>query len=544
MNKTDLIIKNMTVEEKVGQMCVAMLETAEITDDVKAYVKDYRVGMLRYCPNARFDNASEVIGSPNKYFTAAQTAHFTKEIQSMAKIPLFFAVDQEGGSRNDINRDGAFAYGGHMQFGAADDTYLTYCVAKQTAEEFAAMGVNMVQAPIVDVLEYEGRRTMKAATFGDDVNKVCAHARAMMHGFADGGIAVMAKHFPGYGSVSTDAHKGIAEITKDFSSLEEKDIRPMIELFREGLGGIMTGHVVTHCLDTENPATTSKAVIDGYLRKKLGFDGIVETDAMRMPAIQKLYGTAKATAAAVAAGCDLVLLRGDAAHFKEGYNALLAAVKSGEIHMARIDEAVRRILVQKERIGLLSGKLSNEEAAAKIVGCAEHKKTAAELAKRAVTLEEGSGLNLSRNAKILTICCEMQKIRAACDAVQSIDMLERAFKEDYKNTDGIIIKLKPDDDDLAEIDKALAQKEYDAVIFASCNAIIHTQQLAAAKKVRDMCKNMTIIALESPYDIEILPQAENFVNTYGVSYEAMRAAVMLLDGRIKQSGHCPVKIKK
>ncbi|MBO7154226.1 MAG: hypothetical protein J6W67_10535, partial [Lentisphaeria bacterium] len=347
------LLSSMTLEQKVGQMCVPILQKGELTEDIEKCITEYKVGMLRYCPNAEYDGNSELVGEPNFYYTPSGMAEFMNSIQKKADIPLFIAVDQEGSIRNDVNRSGAFAYSGHMSFGAADDYDLTYRVAYATGKEFAAMGLNLVQAPIVDVLTQSGRKTMKSASFGQDVEKVTAHALAMMKGFKDAGIASMAKHFPGYGSVATDAHKGLAEIVKSFEELDSTDIAPMKTLFANGVDGVMTGHVLTHCVDDEYPATMSYKMITEYLREKLGFDGLVETDAMRMPAIQNKYGTGEASVKAVLAGCDLVLLRGDINHFTDGYSAILEAAKSGKISMDIIDAAVRRILTKKNGIGLL-----------------------------------------------------------------------------------------------------------------------------------------------------------------------------------------------
>lgn len=540
--KIENILKNMTLEEKIGQLCVPILQKGEITQDLISYVCDYHVGMLRYCPNAEFDNSSEVVGKPNKFFRPSEMADFINSIQRMAKIPLFFAVDQEGGSRNDINRAGAFAYGGHMQFGAADDVSLTYDVAFAVGREFASMGINLVQAPIVDVLTYDGRRTMKAATFGDNTKKVCEHSLAMMKGFSDGGIAVMAKHFPGYGSVATDAHKGIAEIIKDFQALDSEDIEPMKQLFENGLNGVMTGHVITHCIDDEYPATVSEKVITNYLREKLGFDGIVETDAMRMPAMQKLYGTAKASVLAIKAGCDLVLLRGNMEHFKEGFEAILNAAESGEIEIGQIESSVRRILVQKDKIGLLDKPFVNAEKAQEIVGCQKHKELAQRLADNSAAVLKGETNLLSEDERILVVCCEPQKIRAAEDEIQCVDMLEKAVKRYFENTDGIMVSLAPGKDDINKVSEMLSKKSYDAVIFGCCNAIIYESQCELAAFLRSNTEKMVTVAMESPYDVEIMPEADLFISTFGVSAQSMDTAARIMCGKHSAKGVLPVKI--
>ena len=537
----DEIICKMSLEEKVGQMCVPILQTENITPSIKKFISEYGVGMLRFCPNAEFDGNSEVVGAPNKYRRAGEMAEFLLSVQKLAKIPLFIAVDQEGSIRNDVNRAGAFAYSGHMSFGAADNPELTYQIAKATGQEFYAMGINLVQAPIVDVLTYAGRKTMKSASFGSDTELVCRHANAMMQGFRDGGIAVMAKHFPGYGSVETDAHKGLAEIKKDFNSLEKDDIRPMRELCQNGLNGIMTGHVLTHCLDSEYPATMSKKIITGYLRNSIGFEGIVETDAMRMPAVQNLYTTGKASVLAVNAGCDLILLRGSTEHFEEGYNAILNAVKSGEISTDTIDAAVARILRQKENVGLFSKPLADPISADKIVGCNKHKRLAGILAEKSVSCLKYKDLPLDKDAKVLIICVEGQKIRAAMDNEQSVDMLYRAAKEKFANAAGIVTSMKPDESEIQNVLEAA--NKYDAVIIGTCNAILYESQAEMVRRILNLNnKTKIVVAMDSPYDYEVLGKIENYICTYGVAAASAKAAIDVILGISKGDAKPPVEL--
>ncbi len=538
---TRKLLESMTLAEKVGQMCVPILQKGEIGPDIEKCIREYHVGMLRYCPNAEYDGNSELVGEPNRYFRPGEMAEFLNSAQRMAKIPMFIAVDQEGSIRNDVNRAGAFAYSGHMSLGVANDTELTYQVAKATGEEFAAMGINLVQAPIVDVITYAGRKTMKSASFGVEVERVSAHALAMMKGFKDAGIAAMGKHFPGYGSVATDAHKGLAEITKSFDELDSTDIEPLKVLFANGLNGVMTGHVLTHAVDPEYPATMSKKMITGYLREKLGFEGIVETDAMRMPAIQNQYGTAEASVMAVLAGCDLVLLRGSLEHFEDGYFALLAAAKSGKIAREIIDAAVARILKQKEAIGLLDHPFADPARADQIVGCAAHKALARELANRSVTLLKNRNLPLAAPGKVLTVCVEPQKILAAGDKIQSADMLYNAVRNAWGG-DCIMTKLKPTERELEQVREAA--KGYDTVVLGACNAILYGEQAKLANELLAVKgPAVIVVAMDSPYDFEVMPGVENYICTYGAVAASMEAAVDVMTGKLKGDAVPPVPIK-
>ncbi|MBQ2284540.1 MAG: glycoside hydrolase family 3 protein, partial [Clostridia bacterium] len=415
------IISKMTLEQKVGQLCVPILQKDNITDDLRYFIEERHIGFLRFCPNAEFDNASVIVGEPNKYFSAGEMAEFLNSVQKLAidttGVPLFISVDQEGSIRNDVNRAGAFAYSGHMSFGAAGDPELTYKIAKATAKEFRSMGINHVQAPICDVLRYPGRKTMKSSVFAEDQQTVTDHAFAMMKGLQDGGVSSMCKHFPGYGSLATDAHKGVAEITKDLETLEKEDLVPFIKLCTNGVNGIMIGHVVTHCID-DVVATVSPKVIKEYLRGKIGFDGIVMTDAMRMHAIQDIYGTGPASVMAVQAGCDLVLLRGSKEHFDDGYNALLEAAKNGVLSIEDIDASIRRVLTQKQRVGVLDNPYADPAVADATVGCAEHKALSKKLASSSITTLKKKIIPLKdEGQKVLAISVEPQKIAAAMDDI-------------------------------------------------------------------------------------------------------------------------------
>ena len=524
------ILKNMTVEEKVGQMCVPILQSDKITDEIRKAVTEYKVGVVRYCPDAEFDNASVAVGEPNKYFTPQESAEFLNELQSLTEIPLIISVDQEGGCRSDVNRCNAMVYASHMCFGVADDAELTYQVAKATAQEFRAMGINQIQSPICDVFRYPGRQTMKAATFGEDAENVAKHVVAMKRGFQDGGVLSMGKHFPGYGSIATDAHKGTAHIVKTVEELEKEDIVPFKHLVDDGVDGIMMGHVIVDAIDPQYPATLSKTLTTGYVREKLGFKGIIMTDAMRMKAIQDNYGTGAASVMAIKAGCDLVLLRGDFDHFKDGYEAILEAAKSGEISEEILDASVLRILKAKESIGLFENKYAACEKANAVVGTAEHQELLFKLASRSISVLREKNLPLSADdgKKISVVSVEPQKIAAAMDEKQCVDMLEKEIRAIHANTDGIVVKLDPDEED---IQKAVALSEdADIIVLGMCSGIIFRKQVNLYNALKALGKTMIVVAMESPCDIELVPDCDNYIATYGAARDWMKVAAMRIFG--------------
>lgn len=540
------LIKNMTIKEKVGQLCVPILQSDKITDDIRRCIVDLNVGMIRYCPDAEFDNASQIVGSPNKYFKPSESAAFLNSLQELAmtrknKIPLLISVDQEGSTRCDIDRAGAMVYGAHMSFGVVDDVDNTYRIARATAREFRSMGINILQAPILDVLTYDGRKTIKASSFGTTQEKVARHACAMKRGLTDGGLLSMSKHFPGYGSIATDAHKGTARIVKTVEELEKVDIYPYKEIIKENADAIMMGHVIVEAIDPEYPATLSKKLVTDYLRGKLGFKGFIMTDAMRMKAIADNYGIGPASVMAIKAGCDLLLLRGDMDHFMQGYTAVLAAAESGEISEEWIDAAIERVLLAKERAGLFANPYADGAVADATVGCAEHKAMLKEFADKSISLVRGADLPLTAGKKILAVTVEPQKIEAAMDELQCVDMLPKAIRRNNPDTVTLVTELDPTDADIAKAVELA--KDADTIVFATCDAILYHNQAKLAKALYDTGKTLVIAAMNSPYDIEEMPFVKNYVCTYGVARMWVESASDVIFGKLKGDAPIAVDIK-
>ena len=540
------IIEKMSLKEKVGQLCVPILQSDKITDEIKYAIEELNIGMIRYCPDAEFDNASQVVGTPNKYFSPSESAAFLNSVQELAmnrkhKIPLLISVDQEGSTRCDIDRAGAMVFGAHMAFGVVDDEENTYSVARAMAEEFRSMGINMIQSPILDVLTYEGRKTIKASAFGTTPQKVAKHGCAMKRGFTDGGLLSMSKHFPGYGSIATDAHKGTARIVKSLDELEKVDIYPYKEIIKNDADAIMIGHVIVEAIDPQYPATLSKKIVTGYLREKLGFKGFIMTDAMRMKAIADNYGIGKASVMAVNAGCDLLLLRGDINHFMEGYNAVLSAAESGEIKEEWIDAAIQRVLLAKEKAGLFENPYADGEKAEKIVGCPRHKEILKSFAEKSISVVRGENLPLKATDNILAVTVEPQKIAAAMDDEQCVDMLPKAIKKNNSNTQTLITKLNPDGSDIDEA--LLKSKAADVIVFGVCDAILYPGQAKLAKALYDTGKPLVVVAMNSPFDIEEMDFVKNYVCTYGVACQWVNSASEVIFGKREGSAPVPVDIK-
>ncbi|MFA6289523.1 MAG: glycoside hydrolase family 3 N-terminal domain-containing protein [Opitutaceae bacterium] len=550
-NISEKDILSLPLAKKVGQVCSPIFQSSTLPDYLKDFVTEYGIGFVRYCINAFYDNHSKVVDKPNPYLTAEANAALLNSLQELSLsrgsgLPLVVGVDQEGGTRNDLNRYGALVFGSHMSFGCADDIALTEETSFHTGRQMRAIGINLVQAPITDVFSYEGRTTMKAASFGEDPALVTRHALAMMRGYHRAGLAVMIKHFPGYGATAVDAHKGMAEVTKSFAELEAHDNTPIRALLAAGADAVMTGHVIVESMDPERaPATVSRPIIQGYLRERLGFDGIVETDAMRMSAIQEKYGTAKASVMALQAGCDVLLLRGDADHFLDGYRAVYDAVKSGALSEAALDTALLRIHRLRSRIGLYDRAVVPAAEAAKPFSDAAARRCAQTLADRSVVVLRDTAKHLPLRPKagerVVVISPKPQKLDGTNDPIQSEDMLIQAVRARFPEAEGLATELVPTDANIADA-RALCGRA-DHVIVGSINAINFARQPELVAACLASGKPVIVVAMESPYDLSVYPDAPTCVGTLGASRDAMDSVVKLITGELVPTGKLPVTLK-
>jgi beta-N-acetylhexosaminidase len=244
---------------------------------------------------------------------------------------------------------------------------------------------------------------------------------------------------------------------------------------------------------------------------------------------------------AIKAGCDLLLLRGDMDHFMQGYSAVLAAAESGEIEETWIDAAIERVLLAKERAGLFENPYGNGERADKIVGSPEHRAMLKEFADKSISIVRGENLPLEAGKKILAVTVEPQKIAAAMDDLQCVDMLPKAIRRNNPDTETLVVELDPTDKDIAAALEAA--KGADTVIFATCDAILYPNQVKLAKALYECGKPFIAVAMNSPYDLIEMDFVKNYVCTYGVARQWVESASDVIFGKLKGDAKLPVDIK-
>ncbi|NYV65162.1 beta-N-acetylhexosaminidase [Bacillus sp. Gen3] len=332
--KVDHLLKQMTLEEKVGQLVIVGFQTKQPDSLITAMIRDYHVGgVILYDRN---------MDSPN------QVTHLTSDLQRLAlenthQIPLIVSIDQEGGQIVRM-RDHVSPIPSQQYLAINKNQETVYNTAVQTGSELKAMGINVNYAPVLDLSNLDSR------SFGEDPQKAKELGEKVIAGFTKSGITATLKHFPGNGRSNIDPHKDTSAVQANQLDLENNDIYPfkkIIEKVNHQNFFVMVTHIKYPAYDKENPASLSPIIIQQLLRNKLGYKGIVVTDDLEMGAVSKYYSYKELGYSAVKAGADLLLVCHTFDSQKEVINGMIEAVKTNKLSEERINESVKRILTYK-----------------------------------------------------------------------------------------------------------------------------------------------------------------------------------------------------
>lgn len=326
------IIKNMTLEEKVGQLFLAHCPDEGAEELVERL---HLGGLLLFSRHFEKKNKETVL-------------EFTKSCGKRAKIPLLFAADEEGGT---VVRISKFPQYRAEPFKSPKDIFAeggfdaVKAESEEKAELLLSMGINYDLAPVCDYTADEEKYIAKRS-FGH-TPKMCAEfIKTSVSAMVGRGLCTSLKHFPGYGG-NSDTHYGMSTDVRGLSEFESADLLPFEAGIKAGAQSVMVSHNIVNCFDPEYPASLSRPIHE-YLREKMGFDGVIITDSLTMNAIRQFTNGADPCVRALLCGNDMIIT----SLFEEGYNCILNAVRNGAVPEERLDSAVRRILEMKSAIGL------------------------------------------------------------------------------------------------------------------------------------------------------------------------------------------------
>jgi beta-N-acetylhexosaminidase len=266
--------------------------------------------------------------------------------RNAGRAPLLISTDQEYGWVTRI-RTGVVQLPSAMTFGAAADPARTEAAWKAAGTNLAALGINVDNAPVADVLGAKGNAVIGSRSYGSAPLAVADQVAAATRGLHGAGVAATLKHFPGHGHTTVDSHKNLPVLTQDATALQRDDLPPFAAGIKAGAGLVMSGHLDVESIDAGTPASFSSKVLIDMLRGRMGFTGVVVTDALNM-APAKRWSPGEAAVRALRAGNDLLLMPPDLAAAHKG---LLTAVKDGTLARARLVEAATRVLTLRYRLG-------------------------------------------------------------------------------------------------------------------------------------------------------------------------------------------------
>lgn len=554
-------IRQLTLEEKVGQMLqIRVFEDSDLTGPEYAFVRDgiqkYHIGSV--------DLSDRMIGPNLAKGTPAEVAAMLNQLQQDSKIPLLVGADIERGLASRLSDCPEFPF--PMAFGATGDSKLSEKFGEVTAEEARAVGIHWAYAPIADVNSNPNNPIINDRAFGENPQAVGDLVAAYIRGAHEGGMLVTVKHFPGEGDTSEDPHVGITRIDATRDHLDNYELPPFRKAIEAGADSVMLGHVMVPVLDPAPAkiATTSPEIVDGLLRKELGFHGVVITDALEMRGLTKLYpqgsdASGQIAVDAIKAGADVLMLP---RNVDAAYNAILAAVKSGEIPESRIDESVRRILEMKAEVGLDKSRFVDVSRIPTVFGGTAVDNFAQQVSDAAVTLVRSNGRVLPLSAGNST-ASQKPKLVVIISADSRRSRLGPTFEKEIiaRRPDAVIFHEYNDQiwsDAPSDVMSAIATA--DDVVLATFETHAAGRQLMSFGTARNVVglsggsaeffdeiinaapKQIVVIALGSPYLIEDHLQIQNYICTYSLTPTAEVTAVKALFGEIQNHAKLPVTL--
>lgn len=335
--KVDKLVANMSDADKVGQLLMIGIHGKTLNDDAKFMLNEYRVGGI-----ILFDRNME-----SKDQVKSLITDINKTGKSAGLTPLFIGIDQEGGAVARME-DQLIKVPPAEEVGK-ESVEQAASLAKQVGTELKDLGFNINFAPVADLGLTYGR------SFSTNPDEVVRYASDVGKAYEEAGLWYSYKHFPGIGKTDVDLHADTSVVPVPKETLLNEDTKVFVDLIKQSKPNtyaIMVSHAMYPQIDPDHPSSLSKAIITDWLRKDMGYNGVVVTDDMDMGALAKHYIFGDMAVQSILAGSDILLVCHEYEHMQEAYNGLMKAVKDGRISKERLDESVKRILLMKMSRGI------------------------------------------------------------------------------------------------------------------------------------------------------------------------------------------------
>lgn len=512
----DSVYNQLNEEERIGQLFMVAAYSGGKNfnqEAIEKLIKAHQVGGLIFMQ-----------GGPGRQ------AALTNRYQEMAQVPLLLAMDAEWGLG--MRLDSVINFPKQMMLGASDDTALAYALGMAVAYQCKRLGVHVNFAPVVDVNNNPANPVINMRSFGENKEKVVRMAIAYMKGMQDYGVMACAKHFPGHGDTDVDSHKDLPVVNKSLAQLDTLELYPFRKMIAAGVQSMMIAHLSIPALEKEPhvPTTLSRNTITNLLKNKMGFKGLVFTDALDMKGVAKYFEPGEVDMRAFIAGNDVLLFSQDV---PTAIAKIKAAIKNGKVSQKDLESSVKKILGAKYAAGLHEFKPVAVDNAVEDI----NEYTAAlnaRIADEAVTLiSNGRKAPLTKTAKVLYIAVNgalnenaEQKLRHAVGNLTVVPM--------YKGTTAAAT--------LAKMNGA-----YDAVIvgvhklniYPANNYGLDSEQVKFlnAASLKD---NIVMALMGNAYALKFIHNAPNILVGYEDNQWTQDAVIKVMTGQMIPAGVLPV----
>jgi beta-N-acetylhexosaminidase len=471
-------------------------------------------------------------------------AAFLNRMQKESKYPLIVGGDFERGASMRVMNTTIFPHA--MAYGAANDLEATRRTGAATAREARALGVHWVFAPDADVNNNRDNPIINTRSYGADPQLVAAHVKAFIEGAHEArkdGVLVTVKHFPGHGDTATDTHIGLARVNVDRARLDAVELVPFQAAIASNVDGIMTSHVSVPAVeDQEIPATVSQKVITGLLRKELGFEGLVVTDAMDMQGLTKQFSPGEASVRALEAGVDVLLIPTNADAAIKG---VMDALASGRLRPERIHQSVVKLWTAKHRLGLFQQRLVNVEEISEQIDSPAYAELALRVAEKALaTIKNESGVLPLRDPANTCLVVLAEARNSNSGRRMTDEMLARTPKmktllldPQLKGADLLETVTQLDACGSVVLATFVTATSFRGDVALPANYVAFLDALLAKSKPVILC------ALGSPYILPRFPAAAAQIATFSTTVTSEIALVRGLYGEVPMTAKAPVAIQ-
>lgn len=555
----DAELRRMTLEEKIGQLVAVGVNATYLPQDSEEFrwlrrqVEQNKIGGIILFKGPVYESV-----------------HLVNRMQQLARVPLLVSADLEAGAG--MRFDNTINFPWNMAVGATGNPDYARRQGEMTAREARALGVQMIFAPVVDVNNNAQNPVINVRSYGEDPQEVARMSAAFVEGAQCGGVIATAKHFPGHGDTATDSHRGLPVINVPRARLDALELVPFRAAIAAGVGAIMSAHIGLPQLDpttvaplprdssyrstyadkevlTENatlPATLSPTVLNGILRRDLGFDGIITTDALDMSGLTIYFTPGESAVRALLAGADMLLKPADPDATVRGVRD---AVQSGRLTEKRVEESARRILAAKYDLGLTKRRITPLEAIDSIVGVVGAERLAQEIAEHAVTLVRDDArllpaTNLRAGSRVFVLAITNGEDRLWV-AQPFVGSLVRAGQK----VDAAVLDERSSE---KEVERALERAKGADFIVAALYGRVRTGQSnsgalpapgqRALDKLIERKGPLVGVSFGNPYLLQSFPALKTYVVAYGDMPSLQRAAARALLGQSDVTGHLPITL--